>query len=142
MEYQGFDPEDFDFEETELLIGAYIYKGGDISPQPGETWALSVITPDGKNVTGETTLPPKPDIDKDSLPEVFNINSVITMRFAPLEENVQIINIGNLLSYFGPYYYDYDQYDHYYGCYDASVGPTIIVIRSNSRTVNDDDYYA
>ena len=109
MEYQSFDPEDFDFEETELLIGAYIYKGDDMNPQPGETWMLSVITPDGKSVTGETTSSPKPDIDDASLPEAFNINSVVTMRFSLLEENVQIINIGNLLSYLGPYYYEYDR---------------------------------
>ena len=109
LEYQSFDPEDFDFEETELLIGAYIYKGDDMNPQPGETWMLSVNTPDGKSVTGVTTLPPKPDIDENSLPEAFNINSVVTMRFSPLEENVQIINIGNLLSYFDPYYYEYDR---------------------------------
>ena len=79
LEYQSFDPEDFDFEETELLIGAYIYKGDDMNPQPGETWMLSVNTPDGKSVTGVTTLPPKPDIDENSLPEAFNINSVVTI---------------------------------------------------------------
>ena len=109
LEYQSFDPEDFDFEETELLIGAYIYKGNDMNPHPGETWTLSVITPDGKSVTGETTLPAKPGLDDESLPDAFNINSVITMRFSSLEENVQILNIGNLLSYFGPYYYEYDR---------------------------------
>ena len=109
LEYQSFDLEDFDFEETELLIGAYIYKGNDMNPHPGETWTLSVITADGKSVTGGTTLPAKPGLDDESLPGAFNINSVITMRFSSLEENVQILNIGNLLSYFGPYYYEYDR---------------------------------
>ena len=44
LEYQSFDPEDFDFEETELLIGAYTYNGSDMNPQPGE------ITVKGYNI--------------------------------------------------------------------------------------------
>ena len=34
------------------------------------------------------------------------------MKFSSLEDNVQIINIGNLLSYFVPYYYEYDSKDN------------------------------
>jgi hypothetical protein len=112
LEYQNFDLEDFDFEEPELQVGAYIYKGDGMNPQPGELWTLSITTPDGKSVTGETTLPPKPVINDGALPDTFNINSVITMKFFSLEDNVQIINIGNLLSYFGPYYYEYDSQDN------------------------------
>ena len=112
LEYQNFDLEDFDFEEPELQVGAYIYKGDDMNPYPGELWTLSITTPDGKSVTGETTLPPKPVINDGALPDTFNINSVITMKFFSLEDNVQIINIGNLLSYFGPYYYEYDSQDN------------------------------
>ena len=115
LEYQSFDPEDFDFEEPELQVGSYIYRGDDMNPQPGETWTLSITTPDGKSVTGETTLPPKPEIADGALPDTFNVNSVITMKFTPLDDNVQIINIGNLLSYFSPYYYDKD-YGAGYSC--------------------------
>ena len=105
LEYQSFDLEDFDFEEPELQVGAYIYKGDDMNPHPGEIWTLSITTPDGKSVTGETVLPPKPQINDGALPDTFNINSVITMKFSSLEDNVQIINIGNL---FDPYYSEYD----------------------------------
>jgi len=112
LEYQSFDLEDFDFEEPELQVGAYIYKGDDMDPHPGEIWTLSITTPDGKSVTGETVLPPKPQINDGALPDTFNINSVITMKFSSLEDNVQIINIGNLLSYFVPYYYEYDSKDN------------------------------
>ncbi len=112
LEYQSFDLEDFDFEEPELQVGAYIYKGDDMNPHPGEIWTLSITTPDGKSVTGETVLPPKPQINDGALPDTFNINSVITMKFSSLEDNVQIINIGNLLSYFVPYYYEYDSKDN------------------------------
>ena len=115
LEYQSFDPEDFDFEEPELQVGSYIYRGDDMNPQPGETWTLSITTPDGKSVTGEPTLPPKPEIADGALPDTFNVNSVITMKFTPLDDNVQIINIGNLLSYFSPYYYDKD-YGAGYSC--------------------------
>ena len=115
LEYQSFDPEDFDFEDSVLQVGSYIYRGDDMNPQPGEIWALSITTPDGKSVTGETTLPPKPEIDDGVLPDAFNVNSVITMKFTPLDDNVQIINIGNLLSYFSPYYYDKD-YGAGYSC--------------------------
>ena len=115
LEYQSFDPEDFDFEKPELQVGSYIYRGDDMNPQPGEIWTLSITTPDGKSVTGETTLPPKPEIADGALPDTFNVNSVITMKFTPLDDNVQIINIGNLLSYFSPYYYDKD-YGAGYSC--------------------------
>ena len=115
LEYQSFDPEDFDFEKPELQVGSYIYRGDDMNPQPGEIWTLSITTPDGKSVTGETTLPPKPEIADGVLPDTFNVNSVITMKFTPLDDNVQIINIGNLLSYFSPYYYDKD-YGAGYSC--------------------------
>jgi len=114
LEYQSFDPEDFDFEENDssLQIGSYIYTGDDMNPQPGEIWTLLITTPDGKSVTGETVLPPKPQINDGALPDTFSINSVITMKFSSLEDNVQVINIGNLLSYFGPYYYEYDSKDN------------------------------
>ena len=115
LEYQSFDPEDFDFEKPELQVGSYIYRGDDMNPQPGEIWTLSITTPDGKSVTGETTLPPKPEIADGVLPDTFNVNSVITMRFTPLDDNVQIINIGNLLAYFSPYDYDKD-YGAGYSC--------------------------
>ena len=114
LEYQSFDPEDFDFEKPELQVGSYIYRGDDMNPQPGEIWTLSITTPDGKSVTGETILPPKPEIADGVLPDTFNVNSVITMKFAPLDDNIQIINIGNLLSYFSPYYYD--NYGSGYSC--------------------------
>ena len=115
LEYQSFDPEDFDFEKPELQVGSYIYRGDDMNPQPGEIWTLSITTPDGKSVTGETILPPKPEIADGVLPDTFNVNSVITMKFAPLDDNIQIINIGNLLAYFSPYYYDKD-YGAGYSC--------------------------
>ena len=115
LEYQSFDPEDFDFEKPELQVGSYIYRGDDMNPQPGEIWTLSITTPDGKSVTGETTLPPKPEIADGVLPDTFNVNSVITMRFTPLDDNVQIINIGNLLAYFSPYDY-YKDYGSGYSC--------------------------
>ena len=115
LEYQSFDPEDYDFEKPELQVGSYIYRGDDMNPQPGEIWTLSITTQDGKSVTGETTLPPKPEIADGALPDTFNVNSVITMKFTPLDDNVQIINIGNLLSYFSPYYYDKD-YGAGYSC--------------------------
>ena len=90
----------------ENLSEAYVYNGGDLNPQPGEKWTLTVTTPGGFTATGETMVPPLPQLNKAQLPDSFNINQTMNITWAAQPDNYQLANVNNYQSYF--FYEDYD----------------------------------
>ena len=102
-----FEYTDSFWDEIVSLEEVYLYPGNDLNPQPGETWTLNVTTPGGLSVTGETIVPPLPQIFNEELPDSFHLNQTMEITWQPMADNYQIMNIGNYLGYFG--------YDDYYG---------------------------
>ena len=102
-----FEYTDYSFSQEESLSELYLYQGDDLYPQPGETWTLNVTTPGGLSVTGETIIPPLPQISSEELPDSFQLDQTMDITWQPMADNYQIMNIGNYLGYFG--------YDDYYG---------------------------
>ena len=90
----------------ENLYEAYVYNGGDLNPKPGEKWILSVTTPGGLSATGETIVPPLPQLNKEQLPDSFNTNQTMDIFWAAQLDNYQLVNVNNYQSYF--FYDDYD----------------------------------
>ena len=93
-------------ERRESLYEAYVYNREDLNPQPGEKWTLTVTTPGGLSVTGETVVPPVPQLNKEQLPDSFNINQTMNITWAAQPDNYQLVNVRNYQSYF--FYDDYD----------------------------------
>ena len=102
-----FEYTDYSFDLNGSLSEVYQYQGEDLYPQPGETWTLNVTTPGGLSVTGETIIPPLPQISSEELPDSFQLDQTMEITWQPMADNYQIMNIGNYLGYFG--------YDDYYG---------------------------
>ena len=102
-----FEYTDYSFDLNGSLSEVYQYQGDDLYPQPGETWTLNVTTPGGLGVTGETIIPPLPQISSEELPDSFQLDQTMEITWQPMADNYQIMNIGNYLGYFG--------YDDYYG---------------------------
>ena len=102
-----FEYSDYSFGLNGSLSESYQYQGNDLYPQPGETWVLNVTTPEGLSVTGETIIPPLPQIFSEELPDSFQLDQTMEITWQPMIDNYQIMNIGNYLGYFG--------YDDYYG---------------------------
>ena len=102
-----FEYTDYSFDLNGSLSEVYQYQGDDFYPQPGETWTLNVTTPGGLSVTGETIIPPLPQISSEELPDSFQLDQTMDITWQPMADNYQIMNIGNYLGYFG--------YDDYYG---------------------------
>jgi len=102
-----FEYTDYSFDLNGSLSEVYQYQGDDLYPQPGETWTLNVTTPGGLGVTGETIIPPLPQISSEELPDSFQLDQTMEITWHPMADNYQIMNIGNYLGYFG--------YDDYYG---------------------------
>ena len=102
-----FEYTDYSFDLNGSLSEVYQYQGDDLYPQPGETWTLNVTTPGGLSVTGETIIPPFPQISSEELPDSFQLDQTMEITWQPMADNYQIMNIGNYLGYFG--------YDDYYG---------------------------
>ena len=102
-----FEYTDYSFDLNGSLSEVYQYQGDDLFPQPGETWTLNVTTPGGLSVTGETIIPPLPQISSEELPDSFQLDQTMEITWQPMADNYQIMNIGNYLGYFG--------YDDYYG---------------------------
>jgi len=102
-----FEYTDYSFDLNGSLSEVYQYQGDDLYPQPGETWTLNVTTPGGLSVTGETIIPPLPQISSEELPDSFQLDQTMEITWQPMADNYQIMNIGNYLGYFG--------YDDYYG---------------------------
>ena len=98
---------DYSFDLNGSLSEVYQYQGDDLYPQPGETWTLNVTTPGGLSVTGETIIPPLPQISSEELPDSFQLDQTMEITWQPMADNYQIMNVGNYLGYFG--------YDYYYG---------------------------
>ena len=90
----------------ENLYEAYVYKGEDLNPKPGEKWTLSVTTPGGLSATGETIVPPLPQLNKEQLPDSFNTNQTMDIFWVAQQDNYQLVNVNNYQSYF--FYDDYD----------------------------------
>jgi len=102
-----FEYTDYSFDLNGSLSEVYLYQGDDLYPQPGETWTLNVTAPGGFSVTGETIVPPLPQISSEELPDSFQLDQTMDITWQPMADNYQIMNIGNYLGYFG--------YDDYYG---------------------------
>ena len=102
-----FEYTDYSFDLNGSLSEVYQYQGEDLYPQPGEAWTLNVTTPGGLIVTGETIIPPLPQISSEELPDSFQLDQTMEITWQPMADNYQIMNIGNYLGYFG--------YDDYYG---------------------------
>ena len=102
-----FEYTDYSFDLNGSLSEVYQYQGDDFYPQPGETWTLNITTPGGLSVTGETIIPPLPQISSEELPDSFQLDQTMDITWQPMADNYQIMNIGNYLGYFG--------YDDYYG---------------------------
>ena len=102
-----FEYTDYSFDLNGSLSEVYQYQGDDLYPQPGETWTLNITTPRGLSVTGETIIPPLPQISSEELPDSFQLDQTMDITWQPMADNYQIMNIGNYLGYFG--------YDDYYG---------------------------
>ena len=102
-----FEYTDYSFSQEESLSELYLYQGDDLYPQPGETWTLNVTTPGGLSVTGETIIPPVPQIFTEELPDTFQLDHTMEITWQSMADNYQIMNVGNYLGYFG--------YDGYYG---------------------------
>jgi len=102
-----FEYTDYSFDLNGSLSEVYQYQGDDLYPQPGETWTLNITTPGGLSVTGETIIPPLPQISSEELPDSFQLDQTMDITWQPMADNYQIMNIGNYLGYFG--------YDDYYG---------------------------
>ena len=96
-----FEYTDFSWNEDQVFQGVYLYSGNDLNPQPGETWTLNVTTPGGLSVTGETIIPPLPQISSEELPDSFQLDQTMEITWQPMADNYQIMNIGNYLGYFG-----------------------------------------
>ncbi len=102
-----FEYTDYSFDLNGSLSEVYQYQGDELNPQPGETWTLNVTTTGGLTVTGETIIPPLPQISSEELPDSFQLDQTMEITWQPMADNYQIMNIGNYLGYFG--------YDDYYG---------------------------
>ena len=96
-----FEYTDYSFDLNGSLSEVYQYQGEDLYPQPGETWTLNVTTPGGLIVTGETIIPPLPQISSEELPDSFQLDQTMEITWQPMADNYQIMNIGNYLGYFG-----------------------------------------
>ena len=90
----------------ENLYEAYVYNGEDLNPQPGEKCTLSVTTPGGLSATGETIVPPLPQLNKEQLPDSFNTNQTMDIFWVAQQDNYQLVNVNNYQSYL--FYDDYD----------------------------------
>jgi len=102
-----FEYTDGPWDEDQVFQEVYLYPGNDLNPQPGETWTLNVTAPEGLSVTGETIVPPLPQIFNEELPDTFHLNQTMEITWQSMADNYQIMNVGNYLGYFG--------YDDYYG---------------------------
>ena len=90
-----FEYTDGPWDEDEVFQEVYLYPGNDLNPQPGETWTLNVTAPGGLSVTGETIVPPLPQIFNEELPDTFHLNQTMEITWQPMADNYQIMNIGN-----------------------------------------------
>lgn len=96
-----FEYDDYELEEGDSIsTGAYFHTGDSLNPQPGETWTLSVTTPAGLSATGETTIPPLPQMDVEQLPDSFQLDQTLDITWQALPGHYQLINVANFLSYF------------------------------------------
>jgi hypothetical protein len=96
FEYTDFAEDNGDTVFSEL----YLYNGDDLNPQPGETWDISITTPGGLSVNGETTIPPVPQLYKEELPDTFHVDQTMDISWQTMADNYQIINAGNVMAYF------------------------------------------
>ena len=95
-------------DERENLYEAYVYNGEDLNPKPGEKWTLSVATPGGLSASGETVVPPSPELNKEQLPDSFNINQTMNITWAAQPDNYQLVNVSNYQTYF---FYEKDKFE-------------------------------
>ena len=72
---------DYSFDLNGSLSEVYQYQGDDLYPQPGETWTLNVTTPGGLSVTGETIIPPLPQISSEELPDSFQLDQTMEITW-------------------------------------------------------------
>ena len=85
-----FEYTDYSFDLNGSLSEVYQYQGEDLYPQPGETWTLNVTTLGGLSVTGETIIPPLPQISSEELPDSFQLDQTMEITWQPMADNYQI----------------------------------------------------
>lgn len=54
-------------------------------PEPNKTYFLTVTTPDGKELTGETVTPIIPDIYEAQIPDTINLKKTFTILWRPMD---------------------------------------------------------
>ena len=98
FEYTDFS---FDVDQDEAFTEVYLYNGNDLNPQSGEIWTLHVTVPGGFEVTGQTTIPPTPEIFTEDLPDTFQIYREMEVSWRPMNDNYQLVNTGHLQKEYG-----------------------------------------
>ena len=81
-----FEYNDYSFGQNGSLSEVYLYQGDDLYPQPGETWTLNVTAPGGFSVTGETIVPPLPQIFSEELPDTFQLDQTMEITWQPMAD--------------------------------------------------------
>ena len=102
FEYRNIDIDEY---ENAISMGAYFYDGDDLNPQPGEIYTLSVTTPSGQYATGQTMVPPRAQIHKELLPDTFQVNQDLEIKWGPLDNHNQLMSVGNYATLINNYYY-------------------------------------
>jgi len=67
--------------------GIYIDSLGLFIPEPEQTYFLKVTTLDGRELTGEVTTPPIPEIIEESVPDSIDANTSYTIEFKPMPDH-------------------------------------------------------
>jgi len=98
-EYEFEYTDDMGVEYGNVFSEVYLYYGNDLNPRPGETWTLSVTTPNGLSATGVTITPPLPQLLKEQLPDTFQIDQAMDISWQVLTDHYQIVNVGNYGEY-------------------------------------------
>jgi hypothetical protein len=82
---EWWDPEKGGFPVGLSDWGMYLDTLGRFRPEPGRTYSLTVIVPDGRRVTGTVTTPPRPEIYADRLPDTLYLRKPYTITWKPLD---------------------------------------------------------
>lgn len=67
--------------------GVYIDSFGLFVPEPNKDYFLTVTASDGRELTGEVTTPPIPEIKLESVPDSIDANTSYTIEFKPMPDH-------------------------------------------------------
>ena len=77
--------------------GVYIDSFGLFVPEPNKDYFLTVTASDGRELTGEVTTPPIPEIKLESVPDSIDANTSYTIKFKPMVSFFVLILIYSLV---------------------------------------------